>query len=58
MRGEPLETHTQHAHMFYEFHNYEYKNTYQYRVLMLIFANLAGTLFTNPFDVVLSKMAT
>ena len=57
-RGEPLETHQQLSHMFFEFHNYEIKTKITTRLIQMLFANLVGTLITNPFDVVLTKLAT
>lgn len=44
--------------MFYEFHNYEVKNNMTTRLTLLLLGNLLATLFTNPFDVCLSKLAT
>lgn len=57
-RGEDLETHQQLSYLFYEFHNYEVKNNMTTRLSLLLLGNLVATLFTNPFDVCLSKLAT
>ena len=44
--------------MFYDFHNYEVKTKIHIRYLYLIFANLIGTVLTNPIDVCLAKIMT
>ena len=57
-RGEPLETHQSLSYLFYEFHNYEVKTLMTTRISLLLIGNFVATLLTNPFDVVLSKLAT
>ena len=46
------------SHLFYEFHNYDVKTKVHVRFMMLVMANLAATLLTNPIDVCLSKILT
>ena len=57
-RGEPYETHQQLSYLFFEFHNYEVKSLMTTRMSLLLIGNFIATLFTNPFDVCLSKLAT
>jgi hypothetical protein len=56
--GLPIESGHELNHLFYEFHNYEIKQKMTTRLTCLIFANAVATLATNPFDVVLTKLAT
>jgi hypothetical protein len=58
MEGRTPETVHDHAHLFYEFHNYEVKQNHTFRLTGMIIANLFATIVTNPIDVCLSKMAT
>ena len=56
--GDQAETVTDLSHLFYEFHSYEIKTKVTTRLTALILGNMIATLITNPFDVVLSKLAT
>ena len=50
-KGEVNATYQSKLHLFIEFHNYENKTAMNIRFLIMIFANLIGTLVTNPIDV-------
>jgi hypothetical protein len=56
--GLPAESTHDLNHLFFEFHNYEVKCKMTTRITLLFVANAIATLVTNPFDVVLSKIAT
>lgn len=56
--GLPVESTHDLSYLFYDFHNYEVMCKMTGRLNMLIIANAIATLATNPFDVVLTKIAT
>lgn len=45
-------------HLFIEHHNYKISTALHNRFLLMLLANLVGTLITNPIDVCLSKLLT
>ena len=57
-KGEVNATYQSKLHLFIEFHNYENKTAMNIRFLIMIFANLIGTLVTNPIDVWMTKLIT
>ena len=54
----PIESSHDLSHLFFDFHNYEVKTKMTSRITVFIVANALATFLTNPFDVVLSKLAT
>jgi len=49
--GEPTATLKNKKHLFMEYHNYNVQTPMHYRFLMMLVANLVGTIITNPIDV-------
>jgi hypothetical protein len=56
--GEPEATLRSKMYLFVDYHNYKISTPMHFRFLWMLFANLLGTILTNPIDVCLTKIVT